>query len=40
MESSDIILQPVGDKSDAFAMQKVLELLAQTGGVSELTYKK
>ena len=35
----DIILQPVGDKSDAFAMQKVLELLAQTGGVSELTYK-
>ena len=35
----DIILQPVGDKSDEFAMQKVLELLAQVGGVSELNYK-
>ena len=35
----DIILQPVGDKSDAFAMQKVLDLLHLTGGVSELHYK-
>jgi len=35
----DIILQPVGDKSDEFAMQKVLELLSLTGGVSDLTYK-
>ena len=35
----DIILQPVGDKSDEFAMQKVLELLVQVGGVSELNYK-
>lgn len=35
----DIILQPIGDKSDEFAMQKVLELLKLKGGVSELTYK-
>ena len=35
----DIILQPIGDKSDEFAMQKVLELLELKGGVSELTYK-
>jgi uncharacterized protein len=35
----DIILQPVGDKSDEFAMQKVLELLELTGGSSDLTYK-
>ena len=28
----DIILQPVGEKSDEFAMQKVLELLSLTGG--------
>lgn len=35
----DIILQPVGEKSDEFAMQKVLELLSLTGGASELHYK-
>ena len=35
----DIILQPIGDKSDEFAMQKVLELLKLTGGVSDLNYK-
>lgn len=35
----DIILQPIGDKSDEFAMQKVLELLKLTGGESDLTYK-
>ena len=35
----DIILQPIGDKSATFAMQKILELLHLTGGVSDLTYK-
>ena len=35
----DLCLQPSGDKSEANATQKVLELLESKGGVSELTYK-
>ena len=35
----DISLQPIGDKNEEYATQKVLEFLHVKGGVSELHYK-
>lgn len=35
----DIILQPIGDKSDKVAAAKIVEILSLTGGACEMNYK-
>ena len=35
----DIILQPIGDKSDEVAAAKIVEILSATGGACEMNYK-
>lgn len=35
----DIILQPIGDKSDEVAVAKIVEILSFTGGTCEMNYK-
>lgn len=35
----DIILQPIGDKSDEVAAKKIMEILNATGGKCEMNYK-
>jgi len=35
----DIILQPIGDKSDKVAAAKIIEILSLTGGACEMNYK-
>jgi len=35
----DVILQPIGDKSDEVAAKKILEILHATGGRCEMNYK-
>lgn len=35
----DIILQPIGDKSDEVAAAKIVEILRATGGACEMNYK-
>lgn len=35
----DIILQPIGDKSDKVAAAKIVEILSFTGGACEMNYK-
>lgn len=35
----DIILQPIGDKSDKVAAAKIVEILSLTGGTCEMNYK-
>lgn len=35
----DIILQPIGDKSDDAAAKKIVEILSATGGRCEMNYK-
>ncbi|WP_067174393.1 S1 RNA-binding domain-containing protein [Sulfurospirillum sp. UCH001] len=35
----DIILQPIGDKSDEVAVSKIVEILSLTGGRCEMNYK-
>lgn len=35
----DIILQPIGDKSDEVAAKKIMEILNLTGGACEMNYK-